>query len=297
MGDISYTMSMVHRAWIDAWEQYVKYVNEDGYISNRRQHVSIEKPDRQRYARFLHATSLEEEDTYKSLISFEIFHCIMRKLSDAATFSASVVLGFIFIQEYRIERVGKRGIGRIIDLFLALWYAMLILSIKELRALLGQQRRKRHSERKNLQIEVSMMMINARKENEKKDRKRRIQTQRVMEDCSLKRRLHMRRNQRRMWPKHQWKAGVYIIILLDLNVMLTWTLIFILNLLAYYCSSYTFKEYDPNKKRGKKKAHHAFKSRSKYKRRWWRYLVTLYASYSFQRYLLLTRWIIKLVCH
>ena len=51
---------------------------------------------------------------------------------------------------------------------------MLILSIKELRALLGQQRRKRHSERKNLQIEVSMMMINARKENEKKDRKRRI---------------------------------------------------------------------------------------------------------------------------
>jgi ATP-dependent RNA helicase DDX27 len=32
-------------------------------------------------------------------------------------------------------------------------------------------------------------------------------------------------------------------------------------------SSYFFKEYDPNKKRGKKKAHHAFKSRSKYKRR------------------------------
>lgn len=33
-------------------------------------------------------------------------------------------------------------------------------------------------------------------------------------------------------------------------------------------SSYSFKEFDPNKKRGsKKKAHHAFKSRSKYKRR------------------------------
>lgn len=32
-------------------------------------------------------------------------------------------------------------------------------------------------------------------------------------------------------------------------------------------SSYTFTEYDPNKKRGKKKGHHAFKSRSKYKRR------------------------------
>ena len=32
-------------------------------------------------------------------------------------------------------------------------------------------------------------------------------------------------------------------------------------------SSYFFKEYDPNKKKGKKKAHHAFKSRSKYKRR------------------------------
>lgn len=33
-------------------------------------------------------------------------------------------------------------------------------------------------------------------------------------------------------------------------------------------SSYTFKEYDPNKKRAKKvKAHHAFKSKSKYKRR------------------------------
>ena len=94
-------------------------MNEDGYISNRRQHVSIEKPDRQRYARFLHATSLEEEDTYKSLISFEIFHCIMRKLSDAATFSASVVLGFIFIQEYRIERCRKEA-DRIIDLFLAL---------------------------------------------------------------------------------------------------------------------------------------------------------------------------------
>ena len=100
----------------------------------------------------------------------------------------------------------KEG-DRIIDLFLALWYAMLILSIKELRALLGQQRRKRHSERKNLQIEASMMMINARKENEKKDRMRRILMQRVMEDCSLKRRLHMRRNQRRMWPKHHEKQG------------------------------------------------------------------------------------------
>lgn len=32
-------------------------------------------------------------------------------------------------------------------------------------------------------------------------------------------------------------------------------------------SSYEFTEYDPNKKLGKKKAHHAFKSRSKYKRR------------------------------
>ena len=86
---------------------------------NSRQHVSIEKPDRQRYARFLHETSLEEEDTYKSLISFEIFHCIMRKLSDAATLSASVVLGFIFIQEYRMKGCRKEG-DRIIDLFLAL---------------------------------------------------------------------------------------------------------------------------------------------------------------------------------
>ncbi|KAL3822814.1 hypothetical protein ACHAXA_005979 [Cyclostephanos tholiformis] len=32
-------------------------------------------------------------------------------------------------------------------------------------------------------------------------------------------------------------------------------------------SSYTFHEHDPNKKKGKKKAHHAFKSRSKFKRR------------------------------
>merc|ERR1712194_642455 len=32
-------------------------------------------------------------------------------------------------------------------------------------------------------------------------------------------------------------------------------------------SSYEFTEYDPNKRLGKKKAHHAFKSRSKYKRR------------------------------
>ncbi|KAL3757902.1 hypothetical protein ACHAWU_002822 [Discostella pseudostelligera] len=32
-------------------------------------------------------------------------------------------------------------------------------------------------------------------------------------------------------------------------------------------SSYFFKEYDPNKKMGKKKAHHGFKSKSKYKRR------------------------------
>lgn len=32
-------------------------------------------------------------------------------------------------------------------------------------------------------------------------------------------------------------------------------------------SSYFFKEYDPNKKLGKKKAHHGFKSKSKYKRR------------------------------
>ena len=32
-------------------------------------------------------------------------------------------------------------------------------------------------------------------------------------------------------------------------------------------SSYEFKEYNPDKKLGKKKAHHAFKSRSKYKRR------------------------------
>merc|ERR1712127_296576 len=32
-------------------------------------------------------------------------------------------------------------------------------------------------------------------------------------------------------------------------------------------SSYVFHDYDPNKKLGKKKAHHAFKSRSKHKRR------------------------------
>ena len=32
-------------------------------------------------------------------------------------------------------------------------------------------------------------------------------------------------------------------------------------------SSYTFREYDPTKRMGKKKAHHGFKSRSKYKRR------------------------------
>lgn len=32
-------------------------------------------------------------------------------------------------------------------------------------------------------------------------------------------------------------------------------------------SAYTFTEYDPNKKKGKKKSHHGFKSRSKYKRK------------------------------
>ena len=32
-------------------------------------------------------------------------------------------------------------------------------------------------------------------------------------------------------------------------------------------SAYTFHEYDPNKKKAKKKSHHGFKSRSKYKRK------------------------------
>ena len=32
-------------------------------------------------------------------------------------------------------------------------------------------------------------------------------------------------------------------------------------------SSYPFHEFDPTKKKGKQKAHHAFKSKSKFKRR------------------------------